>query len=66
MKLTTFKVGDLVRLKSGGPTMTVADVDLSIGTKCQWFGGKKLEHGYFSTESLLPYSDVEDAKSKSK
>ncbi len=48
-----FKVGDTVRLKSGGPSMTVAaheeDIDLII---CQWFDGEELKEGQFSPESL--------------
>lgn len=55
-----FKVGDIVRLISGGPEMTVAEVKAQnvipsyLGrVSCQWFGGKKLEHGYFPAESLV-------------
>lgn len=48
-----FKSGDIVRLKSGGPDMTVTG--LSYGEDeliCKWFGGKKLENGQFPPESL--------------
>jgi len=55
-----FKVGDIVRLISGGPEMTVAVVKAQhvipsyLGrVSCQWFGGKKLEQGYFPAESLV-------------
>lgn len=48
-----FKVGDIVQLKSGGPHMTVADADKSQ-IRCQWFAGKKMEHGYFPSESIEP------------
>jgi len=53
-----FKTGEIVELKSGGPRMTVAGIDdRHIAPnpsmfKCQWFGGKKLESGYFPAESL--------------
>jgi uncharacterized protein YodC (DUF2158 family) len=50
-----FKVGDLVKLKSGSPVMTVTTVmDTISGTfiRCSWFGGKKLEHGQFPPDAL--------------
>jgi uncharacterized protein YodC (DUF2158 family) len=51
---TTFDIGDIVQLKSGGPEMTVQSVPTSTGTlhKCQWFAGKKLEVGLFPYASL--------------
>jgi uncharacterized protein YodC (DUF2158 family) len=62
----TFKVGDVVVLKSGGPAMTVQEVIDPFGVKhqsesfrCQWFSGKKLESGIFPLESLNP-SEVMD------
>jgi uncharacterized protein YodC (DUF2158 family) len=54
----TFKVGDLVVLKSGGPVMTIQTVPDGTGIstlyRCQWFSGKKLESGTFPPESLSP------------
>lgn len=50
-----FEVGDLVQLKSGGPVMTVQSSDTVGATGqicCQWFGGKKLEEGWFPPKSL--------------
>jgi uncharacterized protein YodC (DUF2158 family) len=35
-----FQVGDVVRLKSGGPDMTVQSID-SDGLYCTWFDDKK-------------------------
>ena len=52
---TQFNKGDTVKLKSGGPDMTVESV-LEGHTKsyrCQWFAGKKLESGIFPSESLV-------------
>jgi len=50
------KIGDVVQLKSGGPTMTIESIDKSGGfIHCQWFAGDKfdkLEAGYFSPDSL--------------
>ncbi|HDR1514776.1 YodC family protein [Pasteurella multocida] len=54
-----FHVGDIVKLKSGGPDMTIKTVarnglsDTFTGFyDCQWFAGKKLESGRFPEESL--------------
>ncbi|ASN17759.1 DUF2158 domain-containing protein [Pantoea sp. SGAir0180] len=51
-----FDVGDQVKLKSGGPDMTVQSVhDTNQNTYtywCQWFAGRKLERGHFSEASL--------------
>lgn len=52
------EVGTIVKLKSGGPDMTVKQVltdmnDRPTGSyKCQWFAGKKLEDGIFPGDSL--------------
>jgi uncharacterized protein YodC (DUF2158 family) len=49
-----FKLGDIVKLKSGGPEMTVRALpDQYQGYGCQWFAGKKLEQGFFPKESLV-------------
>ncbi|PBP36172.1 DUF2158 domain-containing protein [Pseudomonas syringae] len=49
-----FETGQIVRLKSGGPDMTVRSYRPSNGLyTCQWFAGKKLEQGEFKTESLI-------------
>lgn len=52
-----FKIGDIVKLKSGGPAMTVQAINESensgIYFQCQWFAGKKLEVGSFRGESLV-------------
>ena len=48
-----FKVGDIVILKSGGPKMTVEDVEAVDTIVCQWFvAGQKLEYGSFPADSL--------------
>ncbi|MNG41896.1 hypothetical protein D3C84_1313910 [compost metagenome] len=50
-----FAVGDIVKLKSGGPDMTVQRWDATYAYyTCQWFAGKKLEKGDFKAESLEP------------
>jgi uncharacterized protein YodC (DUF2158 family) len=54
---TKFAIGDIVRLKSGGPEMTVKSLPDPIDWpqnyyRCQWFAGKKLESGTFPPDSL--------------
>src|SRR5689334_11082166 len=57
--MTVFKSGDLVVLKSGGPTMTVDSVNTSIfddnkitGIVCVWFVGEKLERVRFEQDAI--------------
>jgi uncharacterized protein YodC (DUF2158 family) len=47
--------GDVVRLKSGGPAMTVSQQEASGKWECQWFpeSDKELKRGSFRPESLL-------------
>ncbi len=53
----SFKVGDVVELKSGGPPMTVIQVSTNlVGSTvitCQWFFGK-METATFSPGILMP------------
>lgn len=54
-KQALFEVGKIVKLKSGGPEMTVEKVFEDRDTyRCQWFAGKKLESGVFPADSLAP------------
>ena len=59
--MTVFKSGDLVVLKSGGPTMTVDTVNTDIfddnkitGVLCAWFVGEKLERVRFDHAAIEP------------
>jgi uncharacterized protein YodC (DUF2158 family) len=49
-----FNVGDIVKIKSGGPDMTVQTIptERTSNYRCQWFAGKKLEFGLFPEGSL--------------
>ena len=49
-----FAIGDIVKLNSGGPEMTVQSLPGSSNSnyRCQWFAGKKLESGSFPPDSL--------------
>lgn len=62
-KVTTYVVGDIVKLKSGGPNMTIKDIVTGItyepdnSYNCQWFAGKKLDRGVFPHDSLIKVED---------
>jgi|26BtaG_2_1085354.scaffolds.fasta_scaffold01578_6 uncharacterized protein YodC (DUF2158 family) len=53
-----FEAGNIVKLKSGGPEMTVQEEVATVsGARsgkywCQWFAGKKLERGNFPADSI--------------
>lgn len=49
--MASFKIGDLVELKSGGPTMTVEAIDPKW-VKCSWFDGKKPLSQVFAPDAL--------------
>ncbi len=52
----TFKRGDVVRLKSGGPAMTVehvgAGLDNTRMVDCVWFQGTQTVRGNFAADAL--------------
>lgn len=56
-----FKIGDVVILKSGGPSMTVQNIgaytfiDHPKGLCCIWFEGTKKNEDTFHPDSLEPY-----------
>ena len=52
--MSQFNAGDTVRLKSGGPTMTVIEKSGSECT-CQWFDSNdKINYGSFPAAGLIP------------
>jgi len=54
-KGSTFKAGHMVKLRTGGPEMTVAMVypgDMLPSIECMWFEGSKLHHGSFVPATL--------------
>ncbi len=49
----TFKTGDLAQLKSGGPVMTVGEVNMvHERATCSWFSGSKCETNDFKLAML--------------
>src|SRR5450755_3843345 len=69
--MTVIKSGDLVVLKSGGPTMTVDTVNTDIfdddkitGVLCVWFVGDKLERVRFDCRAIEPAGAQKSAPKK--
>jgi uncharacterized protein YodC (DUF2158 family) len=66
MPKAAFKVGDVVRLKSGGPAMTVTSVEPGEGDGghavfCIWFNAKGNEKsGHYPAAALVFANDVEN------
>lgn len=46
------EVGDVVRLKSGGPSMTVMDITPEGEVKCEWFSGDDVSRRVFLQAQL--------------
>ena len=59
----SFKPGDIVQLKSGGPGMTVTRiVDSGKVLHTSWFAGKKNETAAFPIEAVIPFMGEEPKK----
>jgi uncharacterized protein YodC (DUF2158 family) len=59
---TEFQVGDVVRLKSGGPKMTVKK-RMGIGVDCEWFEGDRLADGaWFESVCLTRVENHESSE----
>lgn len=58
--MTTWKIGDLVRLKSGGPKMTVNAIQGRTGNiiVCTWFVGTDFKEAEFSPDALEKWQDT--------
>jgi uncharacterized protein YodC (DUF2158 family) len=62
--MNEIKIGTIVRLKSGGPLMTVVKLGSQVQGHehyvfCEWFMGDKVEHRTFDPGSL----DIVEQKS---
>ena len=51
-----FKIGDVVRLKSGGPSMTVGNILSESVVRATWFVGDKIMRAFFHTDQLVKAS----------
>lgn len=53
-----FKEGDVVRLKSGGPSMTVELIDeTTLQISCVWIDKGKQQRGNFAPATLMKVPD---------
>ena len=50
--MAEFKLGDTVRLKSGGPLMTIESIDEYEIATCVWFDKKVLSSSQFNFTSI--------------
>lgn len=48
------RIGDAVRLNSGGPLMTVYDIDYWGNAMCCWLDGRTMERETFQPICLTP------------
>src|SRR5574337_1098588 len=49
---TGFEIGNTVRLKSGGPKMTVTHASASVGITCCWFASDQERRASFPADAL--------------
>ena len=56
--MENLKAGDLVKLKSGGPIMTISRVVTRSRIICVWFNNNEQKYGEFPTEALVSVGDA--------
>jgi uncharacterized protein YodC (DUF2158 family) len=59
MSVEQLREGDVVRLKSGGPPMTIVGYSES-NVQCKWFDGNKVQEDWFPMYSITKVPDVPD------
>jgi uncharacterized protein YodC (DUF2158 family) len=55
LDMADIKAGDIVKLKSGGPTMTVEKIDMwngALRARCSWFNGSDNKYDFPSVVAL--------------
>jgi uncharacterized protein YodC (DUF2158 family) len=60
--MTDFQIGDIARLKSGGPKMTVNLAGPQNTFHCSWFRKKRYCTASFSAEALKRVKRIKQAK----
>lgn len=61
--MSGFSIGDVVRLKSGGPLMTVTD-DTYSHLVCHWFTDGREFKGQYPSEALYSKAELEQMEAK--
>ena len=58
--MADFKTGDVVKLKSGGPPMTVSGLPAGNSSvlPCSWFDGADVKHSTFMPAALMPCDPI--------
>lgn len=57
--MSNFKIGDVVQLKSGGPTMTVSETNDVGMALCTWFdANNEIQEKAFNQELLKAHKNV--------
>ena len=51
----TYKIGDLVQLKSGGPKMVISGGPFSGHYDCEWFAGSNNKSANYHGGTLEPW-----------
>jgi len=65
MSFVSYKVGDVVCLKSGGVNMVVGDVNGGVAT-CQWHDANgSYNAATFRLKTLMPVSDISELDKQS-
>jgi uncharacterized protein YodC (DUF2158 family) len=66
MQDVTFKPGDLVRLRSGGPLMTASSTMYAVKepfVHCAWFDVRDVQHSANFKVAAIRHVDMEDLRS---
>jgi uncharacterized protein YodC (DUF2158 family) len=57
--MANFKIGDVVKLKSGGPSMTVSSLESNGELWCVWFANNESKGTGFKPDMLEPVKKPE-------
>ncbi len=57
ISMSKYRVGDIVRLKSGGPKMTVEVMQSRGFYTCSWFVRTEIKSWVFHENALMPVTD---------